>query len=218
LVAETNKYIVCNNCKQQNTYSLNLPIVISCNSCSSSFIVDETKSIVDLAAEPLKLNTVSVLNLQTKGISKGEPFELIGFIRSVNTLFISNEWLMYFESGKYLWLIESSFRYFVSDSKVIAMSSHAVKGIVPGRIVNINSKEYVLLEITKQIDFYFQGEIPVESYNDSSFFKYELVAKDESNFASVCIFSAAQIDASFSEKVQLEDLQLEQTNVFNDWK
>jgi hypothetical protein len=214
---ENSKTFVCPNCEHINAYKLNLPIAIACQSCDLSYLVDENNSTKVLNSEYRKLNTISVLNLQTKGIYKGESFQLIGFIRSVNTLSISNEWLMYFESGTYKWLTESAFRYFVFDPKAIPMSSNAIKGNTPGNTVLINSKAYVLVEITKQIDFYSSGEIPADSYNDNSFFKYELVAKDSSDFASVCIYSQAQIDAYLGDKVQLEDLHLEKATTFKDW-
>ena len=210
------KQITCPGCKTSLTYKLAVPVAIHCKYCYSVFMLqsenDPYLTVKKNYKPPVDL---SVLKLSAKGTYLNKKFEIIGRIRSVNTFAISNEWLMYFYDGSYMWLSESSLSYFVVSKEPFTVLKNELKGRTAGKIVTIRQSEHFFItEISKSLSFDFEGEIPLDAYTDRAFFKYELTGKKKGDYATVIIHEREIIEAFFSKKVELNDLDLKGINEF----
>lgn len=213
------KQITCPGCKTILTYKLTTPIAIRCNACTSVFFLekdgDNATFVKKYYVPPVDR---SVLKLNAKGNYQNKNFELIGRIRSVNTFAISNEWLMYFQDGSYMWLAENSACYFIVSVQPISLKSVDLKGKKAGKILRIKEQEYTITEISKQQSFEIEGEIPLDCYTDEKLFKYELIASSKNNeFATVVFYERDLIEAYLSTSVELSSLNLKGINEFKDW-
>ncbi len=216
----TSKNFICPNCGK--AYSLHLPPAVSicCAACGNVYTVDINGSTID---EEMNCKILpdenSLIILGATGLYNNDPFTIIGRIRSVNTLAISNEWVMWFEkSNTFQLLIESGLTYFVFSNKAAKANPNLVKNKAPGAVVNTENGSYAVVEATKQIQFKMEGEIPEDSLNVSEYFKVELSKPDGTEFASVCLYSSDVVEISHGKVLNIIELGLSTIDKFKDWK
>lgn len=208
----------CPECGSAERPKLALPVAICCSSCRSVFSVLADEQVENNHLKWNISNEISVIKLGTKGTHKGKSFEIIGRARSVTSMAISNEWLMDFGDKTYAWLTESNFSYFVFDTRAFTLGVADIKSKQAGHVIRINQRDYVITEISKQVAFALEGQIPYEAYNDDDYFKYELKAVNNDGYATICIFDKNTVEAFTGDKVKPEDLKLTNINEYNDWK
>lgn len=198
----------CPGCKKNIETKLAFPLVINCDSCHATF---EAKTVDDhtfVKKYHLPATDVSPFHIGLKGVYQDNPFELVGRIRSVNTLAISNLWLMRFKDASTAWLAESSFSLFVSEGKKINLKGNEIKSKTAGKTVKLENKSYTILEITKQVECSVEGEVPLDDYQEEAFYTYELIGEENNIFATICVFEKEVIEASIYRKIELRYLQL----------
>lgn len=207
----------CPNCNTVYKYRLKLPVALSCPHCFYGFMIQENREITGTGLKWKNPNDFSVLKLNTKGVYKDKEFELIGRIRSVDTLSVSNEWLMHFNDGSLMWLIENGLVYFIVDPQVLPISEINLEKKHTGNTINLNEKKYIYTETSRQLVFNTQGEIPLDALNDESYEKYEFTAKDNSDFVTVCDFGKDGVEAYACNLIDIKDLELSFINEYTDW-
>lgn len=200
--------LTCPSCHTIVNHRLNLPLVITCTSCNTTLLAEKDKEVISAEAKWSSPSEISALKLFSKGKYEGKDFELIGRIRSISSSNISNDWLMYFKDGSYRWLSETMFTYFISEAKPFSLTAAAIKDCKGGSIVRIGNDNYIVNDISKQIQLEVEGEIPFDSYNDEPYFKYELISALNTGWATVCIYDKNTIEGTMCKKVELSDLQL----------
>jgi hypothetical protein len=213
------KQITCAGCKKNIAYQLAFPIALHCNACMAVFSVQLESGPTYVKKYYTPPPDRSVLKLNTTGNYLGKRFELIGRIRNVNTFAISNDWLMYFQDGTYMWLTECNLSYFVVSTQSVNLNSIELKGKKAGRIIKIKDQEYRITEISKQLQMEIEGELPMDAYTDEQFFKYELIGLQRPNeFATIILYEKDILETFLSKEVTLSSLKLEGINEFKDWK
>jgi hypothetical protein len=209
LSAIINKF-TCPDCAVQTELKIALPLYINCPACGIIYNIDKEKNYLKTFLPQRKLQPLKTIELSAKGKYKDKVFQIVGHIRSINTNSVSNEWLMKFDDGKEMWLIENGFNYFVFESEQTVIASGILKGKKVGSIIIINATEYTIIDLSKQIEFQMEGQIPDNCFNNTPYFKYETVASSKDNLISICIFDKDIIEAYKGEVVDYKSLQLPQ--------
>lgn len=212
------KQLTCPSCQAIVNHRLNLPLVVTCTSCKNTLVAEKDKAVIPAEAKWSNPSEISSLKLFAKGKLEGKDFELIGRIRSISSSVISNDWLMYFKDGSYCWLSETMFTYFISEVKPFPLTAAAIKDCKGGSIVRIGNDNYIVNDISKQIQLEVEGEIPFDAYNDEPYYKYELISALNTGWATVCIYDKNTIEGTMCKKVEFRDLQLKGIVEYNDWR
>lgn len=207
----------CPNCSVQTELKISRPLYVSCPSCRIVYNFDKEKNVIKTFFPERNLQPIKTIELATTGTYQDKSFQLVGHIRSVNTNSVSNEWLMKFGDGKEMWLIENGFNYFVFESEPIVISSGLIKGKKVGNIINIQSSEYTIVELSKQIEFQMEGQIPENCFNDQAFFKFEAIGESKDKLISICIFDDETIEAYKGVTIQYMSLKLSNADKFKNW-
>jgi hypothetical protein len=210
-----NKF-TCPKCAVQTELQLSPPLCLRCPGCEIVFKIDKEKYAIEIAVRKFTFDPF-LLKTGVTGKYKGQPFEIIGHIRSISSDSISNEFLMKFADGKELWLIECGFSYFVFDSQGAPVPPLTVKAKKVGSTLSFNSADYMIVDLSKQIAFQMDGQIPEDCYNDEQYFKYEATGKPIRNMLSINIFDKENIEAFNGVPVELADLQLSSITEFKSW-
>lgn len=212
----TNKF-TCPDCAVQTELKIDLPLYISCPACGIIYNIDKEKNYLKTFLPQHKLQPLKTIELTAQGKYKDKVFQIVGHIRSINSNSVSNEWLMKFEDGKEMWLIENGFNYFVFESEQTVIAPGLLKGKKVGSVIIINTTEYTIIDLSKQIEFQMEGQIPDDCFNYTPYFKYETVARTKDNLITICIFDKDIIEAYKGEAVDYQSLQLPQLNQFKNW-
>ena len=208
----------CPGCGFAETPKLALPVAICCSNCRAVFSALADQQVEDNGLKWTVTNEISIIKLGTKGVFKGRSFEIIGRARSVTSMATSNEWLMDFGDKTYAWLTESNSSYFVFETKALPLGIPDIKSKQAGHVIRLNQRDYAITEISKQVAFALEGQIPYEAYNDEDYFKYELKASNNDGYATICIFDKNKVEAFTGDKIKPEDLKLSNINEYSDWK
>ncbi len=210
-----NKFI-CPNCSVQSELNIDPPLFIRCSSCGTTYQIDKEKNTTAYNIEKRFLQPINTIALGANGVYKDLSFQIIGHIRSINSSSISNEWLMKFYTGTELWLIENGSSYFVFESVPIIIPSNLIKGQKVGSIIDIQSTEYRIVDLSKQVEFQMEGQIPENSFNDDNYFKFEAIANN-GTLASICVFDKEIVEAFTGVAIELAELKLSTLTKFNNW-
>jgi hypothetical protein len=213
----TSKSFTCPLCSTQTELKLAWPLVICCPSCGETFSIDETGVVTNKYLLKLNLQPLETIKLGCTGKYQGAKFEVIGKIRSRNTHCVSNEWLMKFEDGKEKWLVENSFFYFLLESEPIVLKPTALDKLDIGGVIEIEKNNYRLIDLSKQIKFRMDGQIPESAYNDQQYFKYEGVTFNHDSLISIVIFDKSTVEAYKGVNISLKELELSTLREFKEW-
>lgn len=197
----------CPNCSVKTELNLDPPLFICCSSCETTYQIDKEKNATVYNLEKRFLQPIKTIALGDKGVYKDLSFKIIGHIRSINSSSISNEWLMKFSTGTELWLIENGFSYFVFDSVPIKIPADLIKGKKVGSSIDIQSVEYMIVDLSKQVEFQMEGQISESSFNDDNYFKFEAIASNGA-MASICVFDKDTVEAFTGVAIELTELKL----------
>ncbi|MCW3084011.1 MAG: hypothetical protein JWP12_1377 [Bacteroidetes bacterium] len=216
LSALVNKF-TCPDCSTQAGLSIAPPLFITCASCGNTYQLDKDKNIVKDKLQKRNLLPINTITIGATGRFVNSPFKVIGHIRSINNNAISNEWLVMFDTGKLNWLIENGFSYFMFEADPIVMTPEAIKGKKAGNKMTIQKIEYTIVDLSKQIEFQMEGQIPEDCYNDQEYFKYECIDPVSGSLASLCIYDKQTVEAYKGIAVKLADLNVSTLTEFKDW-
>lgn len=215
----TGKLFTCPDCSKSYTYRLTTSVSICCTGCGNVYSVEKNGNILN---EEMNCKIASddklLISIGATGTFNGEPFNIIGRIRSVTNLSISNEWVMWFEkTNSFKWLIESGLTYFVFESATFPITASVLKSQSPGSVIQLDNDSYVITEAARQIQFKMEGEIPEESLNVKDFLKIELTKSYGKKFASICVYSKDAVDVTYGQLINITDLKLSTITKFSDW-
>ncbi|MBL0329040.1 MAG: DUF4178 domain-containing protein [Bacteroidetes bacterium] len=207
----------CPGCSAQTELLLALPLFIICPYCGNNYQVNADKTAVATGLRKRDLQPIKTIALGATGKYQNKSFTIIGHIRSINTSSINNEWLMKFSDGTEKWLIENVFSYFVYDTDAIALTHAQTKVNKMGSSIHVKSKAYVIYDLTKQVEFQMDGQIPENCFNDEAYFKYETINWESGNLLSVNIYSKELIEGFMGKKIALAELELSTLKEFEQW-
>jgi hypothetical protein len=207
----------CPHCSAQTELYVSSPLVICCAACERIFQVEQEIIPRTQTSNKKNLQPIETIKLEATGKYIENAFQIIGHIRSINSTSISNQWLMKFNTGDEKWLIENGFSYFVFESIPIHISSERMKGKKIGSTISIKEKEYTIIELSKQLAFEMEGQIPASYFNATEYFKYEAISRIDNEQLSICIFDKERTAAFKGVKVALETLHLSTLTAFKNW-
>lgn len=216
LSALVNKFS-CPDCSLQTELNIPAPLFITCSACGNTYFVDKDKTATKNKLQKRNLQPIKTITLGASGNYKNESFKIIGHIRSIGNNAISNEWLMQFSNGKQSWLIENGFSYFIFETEPIVVKQDIIKSKKTGHKITVDKIEYTIVDLSKQIEFQMEGQLPENCYNDDNYFKYECIDAQTGNLLSVCIFDKQTIEGFKGVSIDLSDLKLSTITEFNNW-
>ncbi len=202
-----NKF-TCPSCAIQTELQLSLPVYLCCHGCGTTFHVDKDKTTSETKLQKRKLQPVRNIVIGTTGSYQGKSFHIVGRIRSVRVGSVSNEWMMLFADGTEMWLSESGFSYFIYESKAVVLPIELIKAKKAGSTLTIEDRVYYICDVSRQTEFRMEGQIPENSFDDSSYFTYELTNVKGSELGTICIFDKETVEFYKSVPVELESLNL----------
>ena len=207
----------CPGCSAQTGLSLAFPLYISCQACGNNYHVSTDKTATATGLQKRNLQPVKTIELGATGKYLNKSFEIIGHIRSIHTDSINNEWLMKFTDGTEKWLIENAFSYFVFETEAISLTHAQTKVNKMGSTINVKSKSFIIYDLTKQVEFQMDGQIPENCFNDEAYFKYETINLESGELLSINIYSKELIEGFMGKSVMLAELELSTLNEFKNW-
>ncbi|MBP6531934.1 MAG: hypothetical protein KA285_01555 [Bacteroidia bacterium] len=207
----------CPKCSVQTELLLPSPLVISCPSCQETFFIDKDQKATNAYLLKQDLSPLKVIELTSSGVYKKNRFTVIGHIRSINTHSITNEWLMKFDDNTFAWLIENGFKYYVFENDPISISANSIIGKSVGDIIKIKEIDYTIYDLSKQIKFRVDGQIPESDYNDGELFIYEAIADDSITLATIVIYDKTTVEAYKGIEINLPDLKISTLANFKKW-
>ncbi|MES2837029.1 MAG: DUF4178 domain-containing protein [Bacteroidota bacterium] len=215
MVSVTSK-IDCPSCKSIIYQKIDFPFAFRCSKCNNSFEVFSSEKINDLGIKYNSLNFFSLLKIGDLGRYQNKSFEIIGYVRSVNSYYISNEWMILFSDETKKWLVEVQGSYYIFDNDNKKFITENVKFKKAESKIKFNDKNFVINCISKQIEFLFEGQIELNSVNPTQFFIFDMLSELGDEIATITIFDKENVEINLGKKVNINELNLENINN-NNW-
>ncbi|MFY9309656.1 MAG: DUF4178 domain-containing protein [Bacteroidia bacterium] len=208
---------VCPSCSATRQLSIALPLFAGCVSCGCVYFVDKEKVTTKTDLKAMPVQPFSIISVGTKGKYKGTEFEVIGHIRSIGSGAISNEWLMKMATGLLLWLCECGFNYSVFDPRPVKLTQDHIRHIKAGEWMSVENKDYTVTDLSKQVEFQMEGQLPEECFNNEPYFEYNAIDIKDKGLLSVCIFDKNTIEGFRGQSISLNSLELSGMDKFKSW-
>lgn len=208
---------ICPGCSNQTELLLDLPLYVNCPACGNNYHVDKGKTATATGLSKRNLQPIKTIELGASGKYLNKSFQIIGHIRSINTGSINNEWLMKFTDGTEKWLIENGFSYFIFETDPISITHAQSKVNKMGASITVKSKSFTVCDLTKQVEFQMDGQIPENCFNDEAYFKYEAINLESGELLSVNIYSKELIEGFIGKQITLAELELSTLKEFKNW-
>lgn len=207
----------CPKCSAVTELKLQAPLVICCPSCQETYFINKEHKATNAYLLKHDLSPLKVIELNASGEYKKIRFTIIGHIRSINTHSITNEWLMKFDNNTYGWLIENGFKYYIFENDPISISANSIIGKNVGDSVKIKEIDYTIYDLSKQIKFRMDGQIPENDFNDGELFIYEAIANDFVSLTTIVIYDKTTVEAFKGIEIKLTDLKISTLANFKKW-
>lgn len=213
-----NRKFKCSVCSAEQEMLLEYPLCLDCNTCGNGYKILSETEIYQIPTYRKSLHTSAVLSIGKKGMYERKTFKVIGHIRSINNLYVLNEWLLYNEAKEISWLVEANFKYYLFQNTPVAIRPSTYKQKHAGNFVNIEKEKYKILELTKQIEFQFTGQIPENSYNEGDVFKIEAQNILNHSLLSILVFDKNEAEGFKGKPINIKDLNMELDASLSFWK
>jgi DNA-directed RNA polymerase subunit RPC12/RpoP len=213
-----NRKFKCTGCSKELEILLDYPVCISCPSCNNAYKVYADSDLQLIPNYKRASNVSSVIGIGTKGILDQKNFKIIGHLRTINNLYITNEWLMLNDAKEIFWLVEANTKYYLFNNTPLTISPSTYKQKHAGNTVTIEKDKFKYLEITKQLELQFDGQIPENSFNESDLFKIELQNLANYELMSIMVFDKNNAEGFKGKSISLKELAIEFEPALKYWK
>lgn len=208
---------VCPICSTQTELELNPPLLICCPKCRDSFHIDASKKVTSKYLLKFEDDSIPVITIGATGKYENEKFNVVGHLRVVNSISVSNEWYLKFHSGKEMWLVENCFEYFLLDAKAESISGDIIRFSGVGSDIVYQDQEYLLQELSKKVKIKFDGQVPEDVVPEEDYFQYEACSRKDGSLISIVVYDRTSIELFRSKKINLQELELSTLTQFKNW-
>lgn len=208
------EYFSCPSCGTSTALEIDLPVWICCPNCHDTYEMDEKHTLFAKMYSKFEADPVARIRIGDRGIYAGTAFRITGVVRSFTTVSIDHEWLMLFEDGRWMWLVDSCFHYFLVDAEETDVPITFGSNIEPGKMVTVNGNKFLVTDKYERKGARRDGQVKAEFYTKDRYRQYDLFSLDDKSNVTINEYSQKETTMQRGRRVAFDELKLTSSGKF----